>query len=481
MISETMSGALSENLLTLLAHSDEHGKLVASIVDPTLFEGDLRVMGERLTSYWRTYGSAPKHHAPDLFADIIEDPHNRRAITFKRILTAMMQLSTAGINAKYVLGQLRLFTRLRKMQDAIIRAAEQLNSPGETTVQQVEEILGDILRARDFQFDPGLKLTDIDHLLTFLDTQYKEFDTGIPMLDENNVVPSRGTVYLVLGVAGQGKTWAMVHLGKRGLLRRKKVLHITLEVSAEHIQQRYYQALFSAPKRGDAIDVTRLDKERYNLVGMRQESIAPDFGFDSRTIRDELNTRVQLWGSRLETLVIKRFATRQLTMNGLRGYLDSLQSVANYTPDMLIIDYPKLMKLDMRDMRLSLGSTLEELRGLCIERNMAGVVAHQSSREGAKAKTLRMIHAGEDWSVAQTADIVVTMSATDAEQRFGLARLYADKVRTDKSNLAVLITQSYDLGQFVLDSFPLQARYFDYLSEYVEDAEPDEDEENDAE
>ena len=62
--------ALAENLVTLLAHNDEHGRVVANILDPSLFEGEYRLVAERIIDYWDRYDQAPKSHTADLFADI---------------------------------------------------------------------------------------------------------------------------------------------------------------------------------------------------------------------------------------------------------------------------------------------------------------------------------------------------------------------------------------------------------------------------
>src|SRR3977135_2364564 len=119
---ERLNSTLQENLLTLLCYDDDKGKLVASILDPALFEGDLRVLAERAVEFWKIHKEAPKHHTPDLVGDIIDDPHNRKAKTYQRILTSMLELAD-NVNSNYVLDQLRKFTRLQTLKDAILRSA----------------------------------------------------------------------------------------------------------------------------------------------------------------------------------------------------------------------------------------------------------------------------------------------------------------------------------------------------------------------
>src|SRR6185312_15943790 len=127
-------------------------------------------------------------------------------------------------------------------------------------------------------------------------------------------------------------------------------------------KQRYYQALFSAAKRDERVELTRLDVRKGEMVGMSRDEIEPEFTFEGKFTRNELEARV-LKGSRyVNNLRIKRFPTRGLSINQLRGYMDSLESTENFIPDLLIIDYPKIMKIDGADYRIKLGQTMEDIR-----------------------------------------------------------------------------------------------------------------------
>lgn len=461
---------LQENIITLLAYDSENGKLIANLVDTNLFEGEYKTIAERCVNYWRKYGEPPKLHTADLFADILEDQQNRRASTFRRILVAMLELSES-INTKYVIQQLRAFTRMQRLKDAILKSAEQLNAQQEVAIEQIEKVWNELLHTSAIDFEPGLYLADPSRLLTYLQYQYAEFTTGIPELDRHNIVPSRGAVMIFLAPAGLGKSWFLVNLGKQGLQQRKKVLHVTLELSEEDIMQRYYQALFSISKRDEDITVTTLDLTRDGrLKGLGEDHIVPDFTFASQYLTEELEAHTTAVGTRLENLLIKRFPTRALTIAGLRGYLDNLEITEKFIPDLLILDYIGIMHTDEKNHRISLGRVFEEFRGLCVERNIAGTTAHQISRAGANAIMSRDVHIAEDWSMVGTADIILTYSRTDAESKHGLARIFVSKARTEQDKFGILITQNYKVGQFVLDSIYLDSKYFQYLEEMEPDS-----------
>jgi len=472
MNEERLTGATQENLLALLAHDDANGRIVYNMVNPQLFEGDYRVIATRCCEYWRVHNIAPKMHAPDLVSDILEDKHNRKRGTFKRILENMQVLAEEGVNASYVVNELTRFTRLQKLKDAILRSAEMLNQPGPTSIEQTETLLADILRARDYQFDAGMRLDDVERFLDFIaKNEVDEFASGIKALDQGHIVPARGTSMTFLAPSGYGKSWFLCNVGKHAMLQRKRVLHVSLEMSEEQVLGRYYQALYSVPRRfqwdkddlGFEFYSIEHDKARRVMRRLKAVKVDPGFALNSEEVGLELRTRAERFGRLLQNVRIKRFPTRSLTVDGLEGYIDSLEQVYGFTPDMLILDYPGIMKTDAKNHRITLGRTFEDLRGLLVRRNMAGAFAHQTSKKAMGMRRVTTEQTGEDFSVIQTSDTVLTYSATPAERRRGLARLYVDKARNERDGWGLLLSQSYDLGQFVMDHMYLPNSYFDKL------------------
>ena len=477
-ISDRLPGTLQENLLTLLTHSDEHGRIIANLIDPTLFEGDYRVVAERAVDYWHRYGKAPGAHAADLLSDILESKQDRRAGTFRSILVEMLRLSEA-INPQYAVDQLRSFTRVQRFQRAVLETAQKLQAQKELALPEVEELWADLLRARDETLARGLTLNDTPRLISYLRNQASEFTTGIEELDQRGVVPQRSAVMLFLGSTGIGKSWFLIHVAKHALMQRKKVFYASLELGEEELGLRFYQSFFGVTNRAprDSLFASTLEKDALGkLQSIDREEITPEFAFDSPVVEDELETRRQLMQGKFKNMEIKRFPTRGLTVNQLRGYLDSLES-SGFIPDIVILDYIGIMKTDSKDHRISLGRIFEDFRGMCVERSMAGVTAQQMGREAAKTSKGGQTNVAEDWSLIGTSDICISMNATSAEKRAGLARLFVEKARRERDRFGLVISQNYDTGQFILGSAPLDARYDDLFdAKASEDAGGDDDE-----
>lgn len=459
-----LSTSLQEDLITILAFSKNNGQIVANIADPATFEGDYRVIAERCINYWNKHKEPPGVNTQTLFDDLIEDKHNRRGVAIRNILISMQRLYNDNPNETYILTKLNLHQRTHALKAVITEAAELLNYKQELAIDDVESLFAKVGAARNISFDPGIYMTNVDRLLESLhSTVHPEFMTGIKPLDDAQIVPHRKELMVFIAPSGRGKSWFLAHMVKQAYLLRKKVLYITLELSEDQVLQRCWREVFSVAKTKEdnfkVSLVSEVSKDERGDYVYEMEEMSPEFTFSNPNVEEELNRRLVLHERRMQNVLIKQFPTRSLTIGGLRGYLDSLETVERFVPDLLIIDYPKLMKIDPNNLRVLLGATIEDIRGICVERNMAGVIPHQSTREGASARRVRGIHVSEDFSIYQTADSVITYSSTDEEALRGLARLYVEKSRSDRDHFGVLITQSYALGQFVITAIPLPKNY----------------------
>lgn len=481
---ERMQSTLVENLLCLLAHDSDNGKVVSYGLDINLLEGEYRVLAERMIGYWREYGEPPHDHVADLVGDILDDPKNRRAKPLRRIISGLQQLSET-VNARYVMDQMQTFSRLQRFRAAIVESAEKINADQHMALPDVENIFNKLLRDRVEAFTPGTRLTQIGRVLDRNNKLDDEFDTGIPELDNNGVVPQRGSLFMLYAAAGRGKTWGLIHLGKRALRRNKKVLHISLEMGEEQVVQRYYQSIFSVPKRAvkdGVVDVTTLHVDMGRLEQISMAPYRPEFHLKSNLVKADLNNAILRYGlKRFENLIVKSFPPRTLTANTLRAYLDTLETSEGFIPDLVLLDYVGIMKLDIKNHTLSIGDAVVDIRGVAIERDIAIAAAHQANAEGAKAKKVQTTHGSGAFAIVGHADTIITYTCTDLEFKYGLARVHVGKCRSEKDRYDVLITQAYGVGQWALESHMLEGKYDALFKQMVEeqgdvfDADDDED------
>ena len=150
-------------------------------------------------------------------------------------------------------------------------------------------------------------------------------------------------------------------------------------------------------------------------------------------------------------------------MRQLEAYLDNLEATERFIPDLLLIDYPDLMKVDKDNVRGSLDEIYKEIRGLLIKRNIAGAVVSQSHRAAAKAKVVGADNVAEAYSKIAHADTIVTYTQTPAERKLGLARLHVAGGRNDQDKITIVISQQYGMGGFALDSTLMRGSYWENI------------------
>ena len=304
----------------------------------------------------------------------------------------------------------------------------------------------------------------------------------IPPLDAIGVVPQRGTLYVLVAVTGRGKTWFLVHCGARALSMRWRVAHVSLEIDAPDVLGRYYQTLWQASEHAEETSVTELDVEKDRLKGLSKRMVPPRFAFrDVDNIVDpelatELELHMQHMGAGRDYLRVKAWPPHKVGIEQIEAYLDILAD-EHWHPDVLLVDYPKLFKFRSAEtLRIELGYAVEDLRRIAQERNMAVVMVHQSNRKGASAQQVGLTHISEDWSIVQTADFVLSYSATESEEKYGLGRLHVDKARGPRNKgQTILITQNYAIGQFARQAYLMPDNYTAYM-ESQQAAQPAEEE-----
>lgn len=481
-ISDKLKRPLQESLLALLCHYDKEGGIVARMLKAECFEGGYYEIAQRCITYHWQYGMAPGNHIDDICADLLEKRDDHRHVMVNQTIVHMLRLKDGGLNLPYLLDEVRKFSRLQRMRSVLLDASEMLAAREEMAIDEVDKLLHDLLRVRESSVAPGMRLQDTDRLFDYMSRHATEFSMGIKQLDDRKIAPARGTVMLLLGPPGVGKSWWLIHIGKAALISRFKILHVTLEMSEEQCIQRYLQSLYSIGIRETRSTVTRIEEVKGGdppIEHKFNQRMDAEFRFrepgdeNFTAAREELESRLQWAGGKLSNLIVKGWSTGTLTMNELVAHIDMLQMTERFTPDLVIIDYIGLMKFDKtsKEYRHALGQTLVDLRSLAAERNIAVVVAQQVSREGARSTQVDSTHVAEDWSLVGTADIVATISRTSAEKELGMCRLFFSKVRGEQDSFGIVLTQNYALGQFVIDSIPMLPKYHELLSSITREKE----------
>lgn len=459
---ERLSGALQENILTVLCFDKQNCQVVrAAIGDHRTFESSVfREVARHAIDFVDQYHEPIGDHLPDHLEEILKGPDERKAKTYERLLLNL-GASRETVNSAYVVDSLQKFVRQQNLKAALVAATEAMED-GRVDLAEVELQRG--LSSQAVTFAPGFNMSSADQVARLLeDVDEPGFHLLIPEFDRRGIFPRRKELLMFIAPRGKGKSWFATHCAKAALLQRWSVLIVSLEMSEKRYAVRVLQSFFSVSQRDAETRVSRLVAGRDGRLEDIVEEVMQTHALAEESTRSDLSRRVKREFRRRKPLMLKQFPTGKLTLPQLEAYLDGLERFEGWTPDCLIVDYPDLMAHDAKNKRIELGMLVEGIRGIAVSRNMAVVVPSQGNRASETATTVTQDQAAEDISKVATADVVITYSQTRMERKLGLARLLADKVRNGEDKVSVLVSQAYAVGQFCLDSIRLDDDYWDIV------------------
>ncbi len=461
-----MIGALQENLLVLLCYDKERAPIIRGVVDPALFGGVYRTVALRIYDFIDTFKKPPGDHLPDILSDKLEEKNGREAALYAEVIENI-HAARPGINPEYAMARLEAFVEQQSLRSVAVDLARALQKETDEGLETAKRLIAGARQQSLSVFDPGTRLSDKKRALRFLDIGDTAFPTGILELDRRGFGPTRKELMLYIANLKSGKTWWMVQLAKMALLHRVKVLHLSLEMSEERSAQRYFQVLFAMSKRKEILPAVRFDRDELGrIAGFRDVRLKPKLSLDDPNIRGKLEQRIDKWSTRLlDHIIIKQFPSGQLTMPMLLGYMDNLEVTERFIPDLVLLDYPDLMKINIDNPRMSIDEIYKDFRGVMVARNMAGVVVSQSHRAAAKAKQVGVDNVTEAYSKGAHADTTITYTQTAQEKKLGLARLFVAAGRNDEDKITIVISQQYGMGMFALDSNLMTGNYNGLLPE----------------
>lgn len=464
-MSDLASNVLQENILTLAAFSDEHAPIIRGSVEPALFGGLYREIVVRIYTYIDKHKKAPGEHIADILDDKLNSERKQEARLYDDIITSMHQIKD-DLNPDYVLSQLESFVKRQNLRSVAVDLAKQLSLDTPESLEKADELIRSVQSINLNVFQPGIRLSDPKQALRFFDETAEAFPTGIPELDKFGFGPTRGELYMAIAGTKMGKSWLLTHLGKVAIIHQLKVSHVTLEMSDIKVSQRYMQSLFGLAKRKETYYRTKFITDKLGKIKSFDEiRIEPRIALEDPKARSQLEKKIKRFHKKiLDKIIIKQFPTGQLTINQLNAYLDNLEVSERFSPDIIIVDYPDIMKLDPANVRFELDRIYTGLRGIAVERNAAMVVVSQSHRASAKSRKVGLENIAEAWSKNYHADCILTYSQTEQERALGLARLFVAGGRNDIDQLTIAISQNYATGQYALSSALMDKdAYWDYV------------------
>ena len=401
-----------EKILATLWREPSFYTIYQDCVKPKYFESEVHIdLARLITEYYEKYESAPTADAiGEEVRALCAGSKTKEALSdqYAQTLANMVQMDLS--DAEYVKDKVVQFGRKQALTQAILDSVDDVQRGRDferveariNTATQVGQDIGDF---GTFYFDADA----IKERMASYDTRdIEKVPTGNAMLDRIMAGGlGRGELGIVIAPPGSGKTLSLVNFGASGKVNGKDVVHFSLEMSEERVAHRY--------------DSHYTNKD-FNFIKEHRDAVTQSLSMLATAVEGQL--------------VIKSYPTRSCTVARLRSYLTSLKLAKGISPDVVIVDYPDLMRPTQTyaERRTELEILYEELRGVAQEFDCAVWGASQTNRGALAKEVVTIADLAESFGKAAVADFMIAISQTKEEKARGELRYYVAKSRNGESD-----------------------------------------------
>lgn len=373
---------------------------MSDVLDPAYFELDyLKDITGAFFEYKRQYKTYP---SPDVLEVILtkdsEDP-----IVREQVKTFLKQIKENPLNgdAGYIQESSLEFCKKQTLKHAIIKSIDRLD---DGKYDDIQSLIKDALNkgaTRDLghEYSDGFD-TRINSAIR------KPIPTGWPILDKLfNGGWERKILVTFIAPTGAGKSHFLTNVSAAAVEQGLNAVYFTCEMADYKIGLRH-DAYFSGVE--------------INNISVEEQKVRP-------AIQEKARGR----------LIIKEFPTKTASVQTLRAYLQRLQALKNFTPDIVVVDYADLLRgsRNYGEKRHELEGVYEELRALAHEFNVVLVTADQTNRSGLNDEIVTLQAIAESYAKATVCDVICTISRRMEDKQTNSGRLFVAKSRLGQDGI----------------------------------------------
>jgi len=445
-----MSQHLQDCIVKLCIFDDSFIKIARYGIKREYFDSTVtEVIISLCYSFYDQFGVAPKDH---FYEEIERKLQGRKDGEF--FIEYLEKLdSISNVNNEYVISKVSDYIKTKEFETAALKFIDLI---GEKDLEQARTLMLEALKAGIHDQEKGLWYlqSKIPSYLLPNSSHDVLMSTGIDELDKQIEGYKRGRFICFLGGPKGKKTWSLVHLGKNALLTGLNVVHISHEVSKEELEQRYDMAFGSLTNKKCKSDVTYCN---YNKRGEEssRKALTRDTTLNLPVVQ-ELHNKLR---GKIGQLVIKKYPPGNCSISEIDRFLNYLEIYENFTCDVLINDYIDIMKMpsDKAATRDNLNALYLHHKRIADERNILVATVSQLTRYSYRKGKLSSADFAEDFRKAANVDLAIGLVETDEEAQNNQMRIWVIVNRTGRMDCGCCISNNIEVGQFCIDSWPLQA------------------------
>jgi hypothetical protein len=460
-----------------------------------------------IKEYYEQYGQAPNRHIQDIVNTKKARIKNEDAELIELFLVNLNRHFEEGFNEEYYADKAIQYLEKR----ALIVHAEKILSL--TTLGQIEEAKKVQTDYKKIAKTFGAAVNPLDP--TFIESVFNKQD-GDNLFRFPGVLGDlfgwfcRGHFVIVQGPYKIGKSYTFQLFREIGMLNNLRVLDINLEMSERQLALRMFKGMTGLTEEEDEIlnvswpvfdclhnqigscpypeRTTGNGIKLYTLGDLKPTpNISPPKGYKICDVCRNKNEWKKdfvedIWYETIENseyvnpAIVKRkgaaiqrqygdlirfkcFPRGSANVDDIRRLLDMLEYTEGFIPDVINVDYAKIMAPEYDAKAFNeegqLDKTMVALAGLADERHCLVTTASQINKEAIKRGKARMGDASQSTrAIYAHAALVIGISQTDEEEAFNAKRfnVIVSRFKQFNTSLEVRVLQQLSVGQPYVDS-----------------------------
>ena len=223
-----------------------------------------------------------------------------------------------------------------------------------------------------------------------------------------------GELGVVMAPAGIGKSWLLINIGANAMKAGKTVIHYTLELNENYVGQRY-----------DSV-----------VTGINAQNL--------KNYQEDIEDKMQNING---DLIIKYYPTKSIGVLGIKAHIEKTIMLGN-TPDLVIVDYADLLKVNQKDKHEALEELYEDLRGMAGEYGVPVWTATQANRSALEEDVIEADKIASSYGKVMVSDFLMSLSRKVEDKMSGTGRGHVIKNRFGPDGITLPCKINTNNGQF---------------------------------
>jgi archaellum biogenesis ATPase FlaH len=385
---------------------------IADIIRPDYFESDANNwLLETVLEHFREYKAPPTKDVLKVKLTNLSDngPDSvLKAAILEQLKEVFRYMESDDLS--FVKHEILNFCKNQEIKRAIMDSVNLLN------MGKYDEIKTKIDSAMKAGADTNVGLDyKQDVSARYLEAARNTMTTGWDVIDDlmdGGLAP--GELGVVMAPAGIGKSWLLINIGANSIRNGKNVIHYTLELNENYVGQRY-----------DSV-----------LTGINAQNL--------KNYQEDIEAKMK---SIKGELTIKYYPTKSVGVMGLKAHIEK-SIMLGKPPDVVVVDYADLLKVNSKDKHEALEELYEELRGMAGEYQVPIWTATQANRSALEEDVIEADKIASSYGKVMVSDFLMSLSRKVEDKMSGTGRGHVIKNRFGPDGITLPCKINTNNGQF---------------------------------